>query len=925
VVNKQAAKSTRPTKTFTLANGLKVMLVHNPKAVLSAAALNVAAGSYQEPGAYPGLAHFLEHMLFLGTEKYPKVGDYQLFIDKNGGSFNAATGVENTTYYFDVVDDAFAKAFDQFAHFFIAPTFNPKYVAREKNAVESEFINGRQHNGRREYHLSKLVACKDHVACRFSTGNSHTLRGVTREILISFYEKYYSADRMTLVIISKLPLAKQERFARALFSQVKRRKSAVVPVARQPLDASVMPAFVQIKPVGPRQKLDLYFQTPSPYQYWRLSPLGILGHVIGHEGQGSLHSVLKKEGLATSVSAGGRSQSMQGEFIVSMNLTAKGETDPKRVIEIFFAYFNLMKKQWEARGTFDELKKMAAIEFRFREPLEGGTKAQSLALDMRYYPGKDILRERSLLHVFSAKDLHTFFDAITPANMRAFYISPKSVTDKVEKIYNIKYSIRKMSDAEQKQFASATPLPGMHLPVTNPYIPSDVELVKGGQGTPEKVIDDARGVVWLMKDSEVHLPKGNLQLTLRTPAVMKSTRAKVLSFLYVRAFNVAHSEFLYLPKMAGLMFNVGSSREGIGISISGFTNKQSVLLAQISKRLRSLPLTPGEFDDVKNQALRDFGSFRFASALKQAANQMSELLNPDGLTLDELLSTLPTITLPELRRHAAHLFDVWSMEGVAYGNYKTQSVEKSLGQVFSILGGTRLPREKWHHDRSLQLAAGKRVYMTVARKVRNFGWLSDFQIGPRTFKTLALAQLLSNHLSGRFYNTMRTEKQLGYVVGAYPRRTDNALWMRFFIQSPRSNPQNSEKLVDAWLPTYLSRLKNLSLEDLKKYKKGLIAPNKAALVTMGEWAAYLYHAGIRLGGVWDYRAQRIKAIEAVTKEDLITFATNLFGSKTPRITVGVAPAGKKVTPLKSTKIRSRQRFQKQNTTRFPRRIDQKTK
>ena len=76
---------------LTLENGLKVMLISNATADRAAASLDVNIGSLQDPVSRPGLAHFLEHMLFLGTKTYPEAGEYQKFIGQHGGSHNAFT------------------------------------------------------------------------------------------------------------------------------------------------------------------------------------------------------------------------------------------------------------------------------------------------------------------------------------------------------------------------------------------------------------------------------------------------------------------------------------------------------------------------------------------------------------------------------------------------------------------------------------------------------------------------------------------------------------------------------------------------------------------------------------------------------------------------------------------------------------------
>ena len=97
-----------------------------------------------DPDELPGLAHFLEHMLFLGTEKYPEEDAYSRFIHEHGGSDNAYTTEEFTNYYFDVAPAHLADALDHFSQFFIAPLFTESATDRELNAVNSEHSRNSQ-------------------------------------------------------------------------------------------------------------------------------------------------------------------------------------------------------------------------------------------------------------------------------------------------------------------------------------------------------------------------------------------------------------------------------------------------------------------------------------------------------------------------------------------------------------------------------------------------------------------------------------------------------------------------------------------------------------------------------------------------------------------------------------------------------------
>jgi insulysin len=128
----------RTYRHLTLGNRLDVLLVHDIETEKSSACVDVRVGSMADPTEMPGLAHFLEHMLFLGTESYPVENEYSSFLNSHGGMSNAYTDQENTVYYFDVQNSAFEEALNMFSSFFTCPLFSETATARETNAVDSE-------------------------------------------------------------------------------------------------------------------------------------------------------------------------------------------------------------------------------------------------------------------------------------------------------------------------------------------------------------------------------------------------------------------------------------------------------------------------------------------------------------------------------------------------------------------------------------------------------------------------------------------------------------------------------------------------------------------------------------------------------------------------------------------------------------------
>ena len=108
-------------RALVLENGLKVLLVSDRESDKSAASLDVHVGSGSDPVGWQGLAHFLEHMLFLGTEKYPEAGEYKRFIEDHGGDGNAYTSFAHTNYYFDISAAHLRPALARFSRFSSTP------------------------------------------------------------------------------------------------------------------------------------------------------------------------------------------------------------------------------------------------------------------------------------------------------------------------------------------------------------------------------------------------------------------------------------------------------------------------------------------------------------------------------------------------------------------------------------------------------------------------------------------------------------------------------------------------------------------------------------------------------------------------------------------------------------------------------------
>jgi nardilysin len=406
---------------------------HHAPTKKAAAAVAVSTGSLADPPAFPGLAHYLEHMLFMGSAKYPDENDYDAFLAKHGGSSNAFTDMEETVYYFDCTPGALLPALDRFAQFFTCPLVKADALEREVGAVDNEFSGVLQSDGCRLAQLRAHTARRGHPYARFAWGNRASLADKpraagldVRAAILDFYAAQYGAERMTLVVVGGQALAELAAAVGAAFGAV---PSGVGP----PPDhaASGAPYTGGALHISPAVK-DGHLLTTS----WCLPPLGkqyrskaedYLAHLIGHEGAGSLLAALKARGWATGLSAGvgeGGTDRSSAAYVFEVGVTltdaglAAGPGAGLAVLPLLFSYIGLLTAAGPQAWVHGEVAAIAAARFRFAEEEEAAEYAARLAGDGRRYPAAHSLAGPYLHDEWDAGLVADLTAVLTPGNAR---------------------------------------------------------------------------------------------------------------------------------------------------------------------------------------------------------------------------------------------------------------------------------------------------------------------------------------------------------------------------------------------------------------------------------------------------------------------------------------------------------------------------
>lgn len=189
----------RNIKGFELDNKIKIIFISDPDINISSCSIAVGAGYLHD--TYPGTAHFLEHLLFMGSEKYPEQNDYHSYIQINGGQDNAFTADNMTCYYLALESSFLKKGIEMLSWFFRAPLLNETHIKSEMEIIDSEHNKNILSDSWIIDDIFKNFIKSDSKYKKFGTGNLKSLGNITKKDIYNFYNQYYTTDNLYVCIV----------------------------------------------------------------------------------------------------------------------------------------------------------------------------------------------------------------------------------------------------------------------------------------------------------------------------------------------------------------------------------------------------------------------------------------------------------------------------------------------------------------------------------------------------------------------------------------------------------------------------------------------------------------------------------------------------------------------------------------------------
>lgn len=838
-----------------LDNDVRVVLVSDSKSSRAAASMRVDVGSADDPWHRQGLAHFLEHMLFLGTDEFPQAGEYQKFIATAGGSHNAYTSFDHTNYFFELNSDSYDEALARFSAFFKSPTFDETYVQREKNAVEAEYRLKIRNEGRRIADVTRALINPKHPFAKFSVGNLQTLTD-TQEVSVgadlmtdlrAFYKQHYFSQNMQLALYSPLSLDEMESLAKKYFSETLAKNSTSSMISEPFLQAtSERPSpsvFVAVEALKPARALTFSFPMPDLTEEALNKPTDYIANILGHEGEGSMFQVLKQKDLVTSISAGlGLKYDGGSLFSVSISLTEKGLGSVAEIWSAFEHTIDLIKAELEldeasAQGRYQEVRQLAQNDFRFYQSSRPTSTVVRIANNMSVYPTKYTLLGDYSYNSFNKTTVSTLLESIHIDNVFVLLASDE-LSEKLEfnqktNYYAARYRVLDRTLVESRKLPERV-LKEINLPAENPFIAknfpvhgiADVSGISkvesntyGTDSEPIALSENPNYAFWLLPDDEFNLPQLQLNLSFLRENKALSAQHQVLEKLLVAHVNERLSSYVYPALLAGASVDFYSHLRGFSLAISGYNDSLQLLLPEVISELRVESPDDQRFERIKRRVEQGYRYRQAASPIKALSRKLASEIITARHPIEDLLAALDKIDEQMLIEFSRDVFDGSYIEAMLAGNVDDSSVhlvERYLKRLATCDCVQQLPIKVDVQ----RLAKGEPVikHITVDHEDAAMVWL--FQSDGDSDTDYMGVALLAELMHPDYFSKLRTEKQLAYNLSAsfYPQYTQPNI--KFALQSPSAS---TKTIVDETAMFIQAFIQNLSEASFEKQRQAILA------------------------------------------------------------------------------------------------------
>lgn len=867
-------------QAIRLNNGMEVLLISDDKANKSLFSVGLPIGSMEDPKEQQGLAHYLEHMILMGSKDYPETNSLDGFLTKNGGRNNAYTAPDRTVYYLQVNNNAFDEAVARLSDAFAAPLLAETNAKKEVNAVNAEMVRAKSSDGHLIRSVNRATANPSHPYTNFAVGNNETLsdkpNSKLQDELIKFYETYYSANVMKAVLYSNQPIDKLATLAANTLGKVKNRKINV-PTLDMPLfTEKELGVVLHYTPVVPTKNLSISFDMPEDKAAFRQKSGEYLAYILSNNTEGTLADYLVKQGLADSLGADYSDDISRnrGAFNIYVRLTDKGLAEQDKVISLIFQQIEQIKNAGIQASYFSELKESLSQDFQHLRVDKSFNYAANLVSQMLSYPLENIFDQAYVADEMNVDDINAKLALMTLDNARIFIVDEKAQTHQKTPYFEAPYAIAKMTAEQKVKWLDFSQNPILKLPALNPYFTTEFTLndVDTSREIPKLILKDQGTEIYAMPSKYFSdEAKARLRITMAILPRADNIKMDVASVLLNVMNNLTHRQTAFQASIAGMSANLMTTADSIGIVADGYTQNLAKLLQDVLTNFSQFELTEKTFEQAKQRYRENLDALEKDSAQRQAMQPAGNFARYPFFEIQKKRQALAEMTLNDVKMLRERLLNkVSTVRILSLGNLSDAQLKNMLSDIEKVVKNNNSHIEFGRYV-DINQSQRKINYIKQIPHEDNALSVSYFPTGYDEIEGSVRAGLLAAIISRWYFDDLRTDKQLGYVVSAARDRIGKTSGISFTVQSPIASTQEIMQNNQRFLTASYERLKALSESDFEKYRVNQIETMQhkpeSLLREFGEYNGDF----MRGNALFDRKAQALKLLRSLTKQDILDF------------------------------------------------------
>ena len=790
-------------RRLILTNGLRVNLIHDPDASRAAALFQLSAGSHEAPARWPGLAHLLEHVLFAGSENYQGEQRLMAWGPACGARLNATTHAHHTAWFFDIAADRLEQGLRRLVDMLARPLLTLDAVRQEVAVIDAEFQMLTRHTDTLcEAALSQGVATP-HRLHDFHVGNQQAFGddyAALQQALKAYHQRFFRAAGLELWLQGPQSLETLARIAEQIASAF-----SPVPNESQPAQASLRLNARHSYGLNSATAERLYLSFAVAAEHRPM--LSILREMLSDNAAHSLLARLREQGLCDSLHLLEPWRSQQQTLTSVMFELCEGANPA--ATEALFAHW----LSFAARLNTGQLKHYASLAGRRFCHLSSLDQLRARAFGL-IPPDDEGLAESWLgLMTTLLADLPTRLwvsptVVANPVQVQGFSLNtgiinwPESAVQSQEALM-----IHALID-EPANAASTTELPLINWPDGAGDTDFSLAFFSGNQPLTTPLLPDETAPL-------THIPGSATPLLLLNPCPGQPLTRHAACLIEAALQPISglcqhHGGELYWTQQQGIwLLQSGGTPELLPTVLAAVTDALSNLSAAVTaqgdrlyrKTCRSIKA------DIAIRALLACLPDRFSEEALFTEEQPADLDSAEGLSESTLNA--------RLRTASPHFLPDQPWQAVLYGG--DEDLRQTLARLLSLWPAGIVPAAD---IRSQCPPAGR--HLTWPTMSQDTALLLFCPLAEHTAQCLAAWQLLAALFEPRFFQRLRVELNIGYVVSCRFHLSGGEAGILFALQSPTLNFHQLSQHIDDFIADMVGFISNISSLALEEKSANLI-------------------------------------------------------------------------------------------------------